>query len=365
MNIRIITKENKDVFNNAVSHPLQSYEWGEFREKTGIKVIRQGFFDKGKLIKGFTLTIHKIPKTPFNIGYLPKGDLPDEDLINELQKIGKEEKCIFIQLEPNVILSAAKNLSRMRDSSETSSEILHFVQDDSFSNLNLIPAAHPLFTKYTFVLDLTKSEEELLKAMHPKARYNIRVAKKHGVEIVEDNSEKAFEEYWRLMQETTKRQNFYAHTKRYHRQMRDSLQIQNTKYKIPNTNILTSHLLLAKYHKKILTAWVLFIFKDTLYYPYGASSSENREVMASNLIMWESIRFGKKLGLKKFDMWGALGPDPDPKDPWYGFHNFKEKYGPDHVEFIGSYDLVINPVLYQGYKFADKLRWFYLKLKKT
>lgn len=119
---------------------------------------------------------------------------------------------------------------------------------------------------------------------------------------------------------------------------------------------------MAKYRGKILTAWVLFVFKDTLYYPYGASSSENREVMASNLIMWEAILFGKKLGLKKFDMWGALGPGPDPKDPWFGFHNFKEKYGPGHVEFIGSYDLVINPLLYQGYKLADKLRWFYLKL---
>ncbi|MBU3979240.1 peptidoglycan bridge formation glycyltransferase FemA/FemB family protein, partial [Patescibacteria group bacterium] len=81
--------------------------------------------------------------------------------------------------------------------------------------------------------------------------------------------------------------------------------------------------------------------------------------------MWEAIRFGKKLGLKKFDMWGALGPNPNPKDPWYGFHNFKEKYAPRYVEFIGSYDLVINPLLYQLYKFADRLRWFYLKLKKA
>jgi lipid II:glycine glycyltransferase (peptidoglycan interpeptide bridge formation enzyme) len=63
-------------------------------------------------------------------------------------------------------------------------------------------------------------------------------------------------------------------------------------------------------------------------------------------------------------MWGALGPYPDSKDPWFGFHNFKEKFGPDHVEFLGSYDLVINPLLYQLYKVADKLRWFYLKLKK-
>jgi lipid II:glycine glycyltransferase (peptidoglycan interpeptide bridge formation enzyme) len=63
-------------------------------------------------------------------------------------------------------------------------------------------------------------------------------------------------------------------------------------------------------------------------------------------------------------MWGALGEEPDTKDSWFGFHDFKRKFGPDHVEFMGSYDLVINPVLYQAYKVADKLRWLYLRLKK-
>lgn len=347
MELKDISVPQKDEFNNVVGHPLQSFEWGEFREKTGIKVVRRGFFDKGKLISGFTLTIHHIPRTKWKIGYLPKGDMPDKKLIDELRRIGKEENCIFIQLEPNVI----KNLNGEDPSSAP--------QDDSFSNLlNLRPAAHPLFTRYTFQLHLTKSEDELLKAMHPKARYNIKVAKKHGVEIVEDNSQEAFEEYWRLMDETTKRQNFYAHTKEYHR-----IQWETFRKTKKNLNGLQSHLLLAKYKDKILTAWTLFTFKDTLYYPYGASSSENREVMASNLMMWEAIRFGKKSGLKRFDMWGALGQNPNIKDPWYGFHNFKEKYGPEHVEFVGSYDLVINPLLYQLYKFADRLRWFYLKLK--
>jgi lipid II:glycine glycyltransferase (peptidoglycan interpeptide bridge formation enzyme) len=137
-------------------------------------------------------------------------------------------------------------------------------------------------------------------------------------------------------------------------------QMANGKWQMANLN---AHLLTAKYQGKTLTTWILFTFHDTLYYPYGASSTESREVMASNLVMWEAIRFGKKLGLKKFDMWGAMGPNPDKKDPWYGFHNFKEKYGPEHIEFVGSYDLVISPILYQVYKIADKLRWLILRFK--
>jgi len=86
--------------------------------------------------------------------------------------------------------------------------------------------------------------------------------------------------------------------------------------------------------------------------------------MASNVMMWEVIRFGKKQGLKLFDMWGAIGPNPKPDDPWIGFHTFKQGYGATLTEFVGSYDLVINPFLYQIYKIADKLRWALLKMKK-
>ena len=311
-------------------HPLQSLEWGTFRKKTGIKVIEQN---------GFLITIHPIPHTNFNIGYLPKSPLPTKEMINKLYELGKKERCVFIQLEPNV--------EETKDGKK------------KMESIGLVPSAHPLFTKYTFILDLTKSEEELLKNMHSKTRYNIRIAEKHGVKIVEDNSEKAFKEYLRLTEETTRRQGFYAHTQSYHRLMWKNLSLgKNTKDK------LSAHLFLAKYKTEVLAAWMLFMFKDTLYYPYGASSIKHREAMASNLMMWEAIKFGKKMGLKKFDMWGALGQEPDKSDPWYGFHRFKQGYGPELVEFVGSYDLIINPLLYQGYVITDKLRWTLLKLKR-
>ncbi len=345
MTIRPIISSDKKQFDAGVSHPLQAYEWGEFRERTGVKVVRRGFYKDNKLASGFQLTIHKIPHTPFTIGYLPKGNLPTRELLVELKKIGKEEKCILIQLEPNVV-----RIKNLHSASSGQEEV---------RIKGLVEAAHPLFTRFNFVLDITKSEEELLKNMHQKARYNIKVAQKNGVEVIEDNSEKAFEAYLELTKETTERQKFYAHTQGYHKKMWETLKSESL-----DKNKLSAHLLTAKYKNKVLTAWILFVFKDTLYYPYGASSSENREVMSSNLEMWEAIRYGKKLGLKKFDMWGAMGPDPDKKDPWYGFHSFKEKYGPDHVEYVGSYDLVINPALYQLYKVADKIRWIMLRLKK-
>ncbi len=333
-----ITLKEKEAFNTYATHPLQAFEWGEFRQKTGVGVIRKGLSRNGKLLECIQLTIHRIPRTPFTIGYFPKGNMPTQETITELIRIGKENNCIFIQLEPNV--EKTQNTEKQ------------------FSSLGLMPSVHPLFTKYTFQLDLIKSEEELLKNMHPKTRYNIRVAKKHEVIVKEDSSPEAFQAYLKLTAETTNRQGFFAHTPLYHRLMWKTLQGDVKK------NNLSAHLFVASYKEKILTTWILFVFHNALYYPYGASSSENRDLMASNLMMWETITYGKKLGLKLFDMWGSLGENPSPQDPWFGFHRFKQGYGPRLIEFSGSYDLVIHPSLYTGYKFADKLRSFLLQLKK-
>lgn len=348
-----ITEKNRQEFNALATHPLQSYEWGEFREKSGIKVIRKGLLDGGKLIQAFQLTIHPIPHTSWTIGYLPKGTLPTQELVKELKRLGKEYNCISIQLEPNITKSQITN---HKSQTNTNDQTLNN-WDLEFGAWDLRKAAHPLFTKFTLQLDLTKSEDDLLKAMHPKARYNIKVAQKHGVTVKEQNTQEGFDIFWKLTQETTSRQQFFAHTKKYHQTQWDTLP-----HKI-KPNVLSSHLLLASYEHQPLTAWIVFVFKDMLYYPYGASSQQHRETMHSTAMMWEAIKFGKKNRLKIFDMWGSAAPNTSSSDPWFGFTQFKERFGPERVEFIGSFDLVINPLLYQLYKLADKTRWLLLRLK--
>ena len=311
-------------WDNHASHPLQSWAWGEFRKAMGVDVVR---FDRS------LLTFHEIPHTPWTIGYFPKGPKPTAAMLATLVKLAKQKNAIFIQLEPNVV----KNPKLQTLSSKL-----------------LIPSHHPLFTKYTFVLDLTKSEDELLKAMRPKTRYNIRVAQKHGVTVAEDNSDSALGAYLKLNAETTQRQGFYAHNETYHRTM----------WKILHEAGIAK-LFTATHQGNVLAAWIVFVWKDTVYYPYGASSREHREVMAPTLLLWEISRWAKAQGFKYFDLWGSLGRSPNPNDPWYGFHRFKEGFAPALVEFVGSYDLIINPLLYPLYTLADTIRWTLLKLKRV
>ena len=306
-------------WNKQVTHPLQSWQWGEFRKAMGIDVVR---------IHGWQLTFHRIPYTPWCIGYFPKGPKPTPSMLEQLKKTGREHRAIFIQLEPNTAASTVRD------------------------NYPVVPSHRPLFTKYTFVLDLKKSEEELLQSMHSKTRYNLRVAQKHNVTVREDNSNSAFGKYLRLTEETTGRQGFYAHNTLYH----------NTMWAFMKQAGI-AHLFTAQYQGITLAAWIIFAWNKTLYYPYGASSRLHREVMAPTLLLWEIAKWGKANGYESFDLWGALGPDPDIKDPWLGFHRFKQGFNPQFVEYTGSYDLVVRPFLYKLYCIADTLRWIILKQK--
>ena len=300
--------------NKRAIHPLQSWEWGEFREAWGNKVVR---------LSNFQIIFSKVPFTNFKIGTVIRGPKPTKKDIEEVINIAKKENAIFVKFEPNVLYDEKL--------------------EDEIKSFGLVRGRR-LFTPTSFWIDLTKSEDELLKNFHPKTRYNIRLAQKQGVEVTEDNSDKAFEKYLELTNETSKRQGFYAHTEKYHRLM--------WKYLKPAG---IAHLLVAKYKEEIITTWILFAFKDFLYYPYGASTDKYKNVMANNLMMWEAICLGRSLGLKTFDLWG--------REEGKGFTKFKEGYNPKVVTFIGTWDLVVNKPMYLLYQIANGIRWWLLRLK--
>jgi len=327
---KLLTDKDQKIYDSVIKHPFQTWEWGEFRKSQGHKIYRFGVFDdKNKIISAYTVNFHQIPKTKYSIGTILRGPVVDDNMLKNIKKIAVEQNAVFVKFEPNISK-----------------------QDSSIQFSNMVVSPKVAFYPYTFLIDLTKTEDQLLELMHPKTRYNIRIANRHGVEIKEMTNDKGFEIYLKLLFDTTKRQGFYLHTQKYHRDMWNMLK----KTDIP-------HIMLAYYQGKVLSAFMLFKLKDQIFYPYGASLDINREVMAPTLLMWESIKFGKKLNCRIFDMWGCLGPDAKESDNGFGFHRFKQGYGGQLFQYVGTYDFVINPTLYKLYNFIDKYRWVLLRLK--
>ncbi len=304
-------------------HICQSPEWGEVKTKVGTPAVRVGEVQ---------LTLHNVPFLPFNVGYCPKVDVEKIDW-EKLKEAGKKHHCIFIKIEPN--------------------------QPFNHLTIQQLRKSKPIFATQTILLDLTKSEEDLLAGMKQKTRYNVRLAQKKGVVVEERDDVEALEIFLKLQKETAKRQGFFIHPDDYYRTVWEvlrpkkmaylliaSVRQPDTRYQIPDTPVV---------------AWMLLKYQDTLYYPYGGSSTDFKNYMPSNLMMWEAIKLGKKLGCKVFDLWGATD---DPKDPWYGFTRFKLGYGGKLITFPGAYDLVLKPFLYYPFILVDRFRWWLLNFKK-
>ena len=137
MKIIQVTKKYKRLFNKSVKHPLQSWEWGEFRREWGNKVIRLGIYKKNKLIDAVQVIFSKIPKTNFTIGTIIKGPKPSKELLDYLKKLAEKENAIFIKLEPNLtVLRHPERAERIEGSPPN--EILHSVQNDKEILTNLL-----------------------------------------------------------------------------------------------------------------------------------------------------------------------------------------------------------------------------------
>lgn len=337
---RILYDEEKKDYNRVIKHPVQTWEWGDFQIGEGHRVFRLGVFEDNKMVSAYSVSFHKIPHTNYSIGTILRGPEIDQEMITNIKKIAIDEKAIFIKFEPDVYQKTFDV-----NNNPTSINTL-----PSFPGLVISPKV--AFYPYSYIIDLTKSEDELLSLMHSKTRYNIKIANRNSVEVLENSTDEGFEIYLKLLFETTKRQGFYLHSENYHRQLWKTLK--------PTGMV---HIMLSQYQDQTLSAYMLFVLKDKLFYPYGSSLTIHKEVMAQNLLMWETIKFGKNLGLKTFDMWGSLGPDARETDPGFGFHRFKQGHGGQLVQFVGTYDLIINPQLYQLYNLVDKYRWKLLRLK--
>jgi len=308
-------------------HVLQSELWKKFKNSYGTPAVRVG---------NIVYTKHKIPFTNYFYGYCPRVN-PFDINFEEIKKSLKENLCVAVHFDvPNVT----------KDDGDADKAIKIFKDKCALSS-------RAEFAKGNFLLDLTKSEEELLSNMHKKHRYNVRHAQKKGVVVRESIDDKDFDLFFKLYDETGKRQKFFSRSRNYLEKVWKTFREADCSY-----------LLIAEYEGKPLSAWLLIVYDGVLYYPYGGSTEEDREVQSSCLLGWEAIRFGKKMGCTLFDMWGATEDMTDKDDPYYGFSVFKEKFGGKHVTYIPSYDYVINEPVYRLFTAANNVRWKLLSILK-
>ena len=323
---------NKEQLNNFVSEQkcsqfLQSWEWGEFQESAGNKVIRLGVEENGKIILAASLIKKELP-LGLNYFYLPRVGIGNQSkeavnfLFEEIKKIAPKENVIFLRFEPIDDLTPAL-LPAYRQAG--------FVKRGGFS-AKRVKDVQP---SKTLMVDLTKNQDKLLKEMHTKTRYNIRLAEKKGVRIAGSDISH-FDIFWKLMSETEDRDQFRLHSQDYYRKML----AQGGLIKI----------FMAELNSKPIVTGIFAFFGDTVTYVHGASSNQNRNVMAPYLLQWRIIKLSQELGYKSYDFHGI------DEAKWPGVTRFKKGFGGEVVEYPGTYDIAFDKVWYNVYILIRKIR---------
>ena len=300
----------------------QSWHWGEFQKTQGHLVKR--FFFGPALAAQFIYYKRRLS------GYWfcprgPVGEVTRELFHSFLLQLDRtvKPKPFFFRVEPPIETTSAEGLIMLA-----------------------LRRNHAMSPAATVLVDLTKTEEELLEGMHPKTRYNIRVAEKHGIVVREGTSQEERDAFLHLLKETGKRQGFIPHDLDYLRSMFEFLSQKKM-----------ARLRLAENKGTVLAANLEITFGDTVTYLHGASSTESKNVMAPFLLHWEAMRCAKRNGYRWYDMWGANAEAKSNyyyKESWEGITRFKRGWGGRTVDLVGTWDLPTNHLLY---RFAFLKQW--------
>jgi lipid II:glycine glycyltransferase (peptidoglycan interpeptide bridge formation enzyme) len=205
----------------------------------------------------------------------------------------------------------------------------------------------------TALVDLTAGEDEILGRMKSKGRYNIRLAHKRGVRVRSGGAED-LEKFYALYQETARRDGINIHALSYYQ----ALFAHCAAY--PGQEL---RLYLAEYEGKTLAANIVLLRKSAATYLYGASSNEDRNVMAPYALQWRAMTDAKAYGCAEYDLFG-IPPRADPNHPMAGLYFFKTNFGGRIIHRSGSWDFAYKPAARRVFSAAEALRKALWSMKK-
>jgi len=332
-----LTKEELNTFliNCPLPQFLQSFEWGEFQKSLNKKVWRFGVIEDNRLQAVCQLIEQPLPLTKSYL-YAPRGPV----IVASPEKILK------------LILKEARDLTvETKTREEIFLKIEPILKNEELTIKDLpLKKVKAIQPKDTLTLNLTKDETTLLTEMHPKTRYNVRLAEKKGI-VIRKGSGDEFENFWQLLEQTANRDKFQLHPKNYYKKM---LQILKTGDKY-NKNELFVELWLAEAENKLIAGALIGYFGNAATYLHGGSAYKYHQLMAPYLLHWQIIKDAKNRGFQNYDFWGITPQNVKNEQPgWGGLTRFKRGFGGTEINYAGTFDFVYDYLWYNLYNIAKK-----------
>lgn len=191
--------------------------------------------------------------------------------------------------------------------------------------------------RHTHCVDLRATELERLQAMKPKGRYNVGLARRAGVTVVQDNTDRGLNDFLAIRGDTARRQGLTRRTRGHFAMMLNEFG--------PGAKVFFAEL----DDRRLACAFVLR-FGDRATYFYGGSLDEKREAMAPYLLHHEIMIHMASAGCSSYDFWGT-SPPGQPTHAWAGISAFKRKFGGAEIALAPTQDHIYDRAAYA--RFVD------------
>jgi peptidoglycan pentaglycine glycine transferase (the first glycine) len=208
-----------------------------------------------------------------------------------------------------------------------------------------VPGPEPIQPARSVKVDLS-DDQILIDQMHPKTRYNLRLAVRRGVSTrMAAQADDSIGAFYDMLQETAARNEFIVHALDYYREfLREFAD--------------NACLLFAEVDGRRVAGVIAAVFGEEGIYMYGASSTQQRAHGAAFLLQHEAMRWARTRGARRYDLWGIPEYDPESSanesgdrlaasagNDRRGLYEFKTRFGGDIVRYPAPLERVYHPFL--------------------
>lgn len=298
---------------------LQSDIWAQFQEANGHKVF------KGQGDGWHYLAILEGGKTGRYL-YTPYGPEANnsaafDEAIADLKRVASENKCWFVRVEP------------------TQSDIWGNQSGEAFlaaRGFKLSP--RQIQPAHTQMIDLTQSEDDLIKGMSSSNRNLHRNIHKKGVTFEKSQDPADIKILLKYLDETATRLGFNRQQDDYLAKVAEVLMPAGA-----------ATLFIAKVDGEPIGASLNYDSDDTRIYAHTATSFEHRKLKVGTPLLSYIMLDAKEQGLQQLDLFG-IAPTDDPEHEWAGFTQFKKSFGGTSIAYPGTWDLPVSTPGYKAYQ---------------
>ena len=347
---------------------LQVPAWGEVKSDWRRESI--GWLAGEELVGAGLVLYRQLPKVRRYLAYLPEGPVVDwdsdhlSDWLAPMTRHLAGQGAFGIRMGPPVI-------TRRWDAAS----VKQGIADEQVRRLDDVPPAHRSAGGARVVSQLTelgwrpqtaeggfsagqpqfnfqlplrepdgtaRTEDQVLKGMNQQWRRNIKKAAKEGVvaeRVPADDVDVRLKEFHDLYVHTAGRDHFTPRPLSYFETMFRALLAED-----PDRIALFT----AEHEGDLVAGTILVQVGGHVWYSYGASSTEKREVRGSNAVQWAMIRHALAAGADVYDLRG-ITDTLDPSDSHAGLIQFKVGTGGEAVEYAGEWDLPVSRALYRAF----------------